>query len=122
MKFQDIGNFQLLVCCHQLQVIVGFRVAERLVDIAKRFSLNGQAVFNHNFRFGFRQRVAFQCVTGIGQADPVIFPERSQRFCREWAKRIQLFLELITLLQLIHHLVLLISVYSIDGVNIPLME
>lgn len=41
-----------------------------------------------------------------------------QYFMEEYRRK----LELITLLQLIHHVVLLIFVYSIDGVNILLME
>ena len=75
MEFQDIGDFQPFVGSHELQMIVGLCVAECLVDIVKRFSLNSQAVFNHNFGFGFRQGVTFQRIAGIGQPDTVVFPK-----------------------------------------------
>jgi len=41
--------------------------------IPNRFTTDSYAVFNDNLGFRLCKRVPFQGVTGIGEADPVIF-------------------------------------------------
>ena len=66
VHFQDICFIDWFVFGDFIKKIVRFGMPCRLVDITKRLAAYGETVFNDDFCFAFRQRIALQGVACVG--------------------------------------------------------
>ena len=53
MEFENILLRDRIVFYKRIEVILGFGMTSRLVDVAKRLAADRESVLNDNFRFAF---------------------------------------------------------------------
>ena len=75
MQRQYVFFLQLLLFGNLVQKIVGFCVTNSLVDVAKRFPLDGKAVLDYHLGFRFGQTVPLDGVARVGKSNAIIFPK-----------------------------------------------